>query len=217
MKKNIFLAATLFAAGMLTFTGCSKDDDKGGGDANTGLSTLTIGGVIENGWASFDPLEVTKITAYIGNTKIAEADVTNAQFSMTLTALADNLLTVTSEIQAELNVSNKNAKIATLQFLTIDYDDYSVGKTKDSYKYTESYWYVNADVTITGTITDEDENSGNKYIDIDNFDLKLKKGWNVVTRTRVRSEKEVDGVTVYEEAGSYKTGEQVDGLTWMPW
>ena len=200
MKKFfVIIAVALFS---VSFVGCNKDDDKG--DANTGLATLTIGGTIMSDEAWFDPTDIAKVTANIGGLygyAIAQDTVINAEFYMILPALSDNLL-LNNSFPATITVSNKNVKLAVIPYLDTD-TGYKIARTINQYE--EMYWYANADTNITGTAIENDDT----YKFIDSYNLKLKKGWNIVICERKRSEIEENTYNY-----TYKTGVKVTGLTW---
>jgi len=173
---------------MVSFTACDKDDKKNDPKDNssvigdTGLETLIINGKIGDYVSDIDPDKVTKISvcrnysdASSGRNAITEVTVTNKQFSLTLTTPpTDALISVESKFGGDgLSISNPSAKCFIACFSAFGmnqntpiYKMNDVFKTEEEYE--EEYWYVDSDVSITGTV------------DTEVYNLKLKKGWNVI-------------------------------------
>ena len=108
MKTNIFLAVALLTASMVAFVGCSKNGDN---NNETGLASLTLSGVIDSDLLS----DIVKVKVYVGGDKdenlLAESDVTNNEFSVTIgTPPVSALTPLGTDVPKVLKVSNPNAK-----------------------------------------------------------------------------------------------------------
>ncbi len=204
MKSN-FLKAGLFLALALTVTvfySCSDDDDGGGAfkikasNVSNSLSqVVTVKGI---SWS-----ESTESYGVI-----AEANYQNKGFTLSLpTTLADKyLVSLGDDMPASISVSDANAKTAFLEYIEgYDEDDDYIGdfyleKSNDDSEYYTSWVYADRSVTIKGevSVTEDDE------VDVDKFDVKLKKGWNVIYDTYTYSYNSSTGITVYTTSNTSK-------------
>ena len=205
MKKNIFLIAVLFAASMMTFVGCNKDDDNGGDD-QTGGEMLTIEGTLE-----IDTFK--SIVVYIDNGKIiAQCPVIEKKFSVTLKTLNVYALMLMNEDffgfpEGKITVSNPNAK-GTMAYIKADGLDIEKIKQSEIETWTESYIYVDSDVTISGSYKESVDSEldflGELFAITVSLDLELKKGWNTFITTLKITE---NGMFSEMKTGSIKDGE----------
>ena len=209
-KFFLTAAAAFFAVSMIAFVSCKDKDDgpKGRDDINTGFSTLTLNGTIVANDSKIN--EITKVKVGKDGKLLAEADVINGQFSLTLPTPSDEFLSTSENFPFIFCKTNaKHLILETLNTCIGDDDYHSIGKADEGFAHEEAYWYVTDDVTFINTIgMTGSEEPLTKY----NYDynLNLKKGWNIVSFTK--TVKESGGITTKEYI--YKTGDLFEGLSW---
>ena len=207
MKKNTFLAALLFAAGVAALAGCRKE-----GESYSGLDTLTVSGTL-----GADLSDVASVEAVADNNSVlAKGAMTGRDFTMTLrsplpaTALTtdyadiiDGLTVITSDTSATA-VKVKGTRLHVMGYVSGgSYGSVLVkSKTAQRTSATELYIYVDGDVTLTCDDVIEDDTLGQLTAKIN---LALQKGWNVVVVTRSEGK---DGATVQAAKGS------LGGVAW---
>jgi len=210
MSKFFLTAATaFFIASMVVFVSCKdKDDDYRGDDVNTGFSTLTLSGTIVTNDSKIN--EITKVKVGKNGEFLAEADVINGQFSLTLLTPSDEFLSTSENFPFNFCKTNAKHLILETLYTYIGDDSYhSIGKADEGYAREETYWYVTDDVMFINEIkmsSSEEELTLYNY----DFNLNLKKGWNIVSFTKTITES--GGIITKKYV--YKTGELFEGLSW---
>lgn len=192
MKKT-FLNFGLFflALGLTTvvFNSCDKDDDNDG-DTNGGNALKITATNVINGSTN---IKTVKALIYLESGEndydedaIAQAPYENNGFTLELptTLGAKYLETIDAYDLEGIAVSDKNFKSYFFDDLSgYNEDDDEIGyfylteENGDNDYYT-SWFYSDRDVTIKGEYKEIDEEYDEEYIN--NYDLTLKKGWNVV-------------------------------------
>ena len=213
MKKNILLVVVLFATSVVTFVGCSKEEVIDSED--TGLSTLTISGRLEKDTAKVEVFADNggdKYDRYKG--RLGMYEVTRKTFSITVREPNPAILTlVRGQYPPTVAVSDVEAKCI---WASVFADGRSISKLSASLA-TESYIYVDRDVTVSGIYSEfsesedlpEGENSddGNFNFILSTtitIDVQLKKGWNILVETMVPT---TEGELMSEiKVGSIKDG-----------
>ena len=209
----------------IIFSGCDKDDDKGGG-ANT-VNQITV--KIENA-SDFSNVAKVKLQVWFQENgsyqihDIAEADFINGGFTLKLpeTLNAKYLEVFNEEDMPEtVVVSNKSAK--SFSFGSI-YGFNSAGDQIVRFRYenrtestnTESYagaqWmYVDSDVNVTGTESGDWKGEENEGVYNVTFALTLKKGWNVYYETYTGTRQG----NKYTENNAFRSNPAPSGLKWV--
>lgn len=187
MKKTFLNFGLFLALGLTTvvFNSCDKDDDNDG-DTNGGNASKITATNVFNGSTN---IKTVKALIYwesgendYGKDAITQAPYLNNGFTLELptTLGAKYLETIDADDLEGIAVSDKNFKSCFLDDLRgYNEDDDEIGyfyleeENGDNFYYT-SWFYSDRDVTIKGEYKEIDE----EYIN--NYDLTLKKGWNVV-------------------------------------
>ena len=210
MKKTFLNFGLFLALGLTTavFNSCEKDDDNDGGTNGGNASKITATNVI-NGSTQ---IKTVKALVYwesgdeYGNDAIAQGPYLNNGFTLELptTLGAKYLETIDADDLEGIAVSDKNFKSCFLEDLRgYNEDDDEIGdfylkEENDDSEYYTAWIYVDRDVTIKGETKEI-------YYDeeyIENFDLTLKKGWNVVYESDTESYE--NGRDVYSSTISSK-------------
>ena len=178
-KKSVYLrnsvAGAICLAGLTVFSGCNKDDDSSGsGDGNGGnASKITATNVINSS------SRIVTVKAedywYSDYDVIAQAPYKNNGFTLELPATMAAKYLEPIEVEEGVTVSDRNAKYYELEeFSGFDKDDETIGYfyLGDEDDSNVSWLYVDRDVTVKGEYNYEDYT--------EKYDVKLKKGWNVV-------------------------------------
>ncbi|GHT22931.1 hypothetical protein FACS189430_05450 [Bacteroidia bacterium] len=194
-----FGIAALTAAVFVCTPACNKDDDDNGGSP-----VSSINATVENGASYNSKVDSVKAPTYNGKwVIIAKGKYAEGKFQMDLPATVPAECLRTMFDMAGVNVSNKNVK----RFTIPQFSAYKEGKAIGYFSYTNAdktvevlYWFVDADVTVKGSHTEDDG-------DTENYDLNLKKGWNEVYYTWTESK---DGI----DTGSYSNSKP-SGLKWF--
>jgi len=175
-RENVIIIA-LFAL-LAVFSACNGDDDENGKNDDGFKITASV----ENGNAYNSTISTVKAFSDIDCTGtdcrvIASAAYTNGSFTLTLPATPPVrfLWDIADFFSQNLEISNRNAKVAHIDAPSAYSSNgewvgnFAYSKS-DNNSYTYAYYmYADMDVTITGSL------SGNLE-----FDLSLKKGWNIV-------------------------------------
>ena len=198
--KKFFLIGSLCLGICCTFTNCGGKDD----DDNSGGSPLQVNATVEEG-SSYDIDEVRALIAideeydeetgnyiWVGK-EIAKGSYTGGKFSLNLPAtVEDKYLESIEEYEeypASISVSDRKAKGTVLAIVGYksgkqigDFYNEKYLETETSHSYYDvEYIYVDRNLTITGTETDED---GDTY----KYSVNMKKGWNLVYYVRTSDE-----------------------------
>ncbi|GHT22929.1 hypothetical protein FACS189430_05440 [Bacteroidia bacterium] len=185
-----FGIAALTAAVFVCTPACNKDDDDNGGSP-----VSSINATVENGASYNSKVDSVKAFAYVGDTwartEIAKGSYADGKFKIDLpeTVPAAYLETFDEEGFPEgITVSNKQAKRLNIS----SFIAYKGGNKVGEFDYGNAdetaevfYMFVDADVTIKGSYTDDDG-------DTEKYDVTLKKGWNEIYVTSTKSK---DGKT----------------------
>lgn len=189
MKSNFLKSRLFLALGFTTavFYSCDKDDENEVNDGS--VLNITATNVIN----SSTRITTVKVLAYYdsdsgyGNDAIAQAPYKNNGFTLELPATVPaKYLELVFEDEDEdipgINISDKNAKILVMEDIAgFDEDENEIGyfyleEENDDSEYYTSWIYADRDLTIKGESKEIDDD----YEDIEKYDLKLKKGWNVM-------------------------------------
>ena len=217
-KRNLLkLACVLFAACFI-FAGCDNDDDddKGGFKIVGKLDDAShLGDVKTVKFILWDNVADKGVS-------IAEADFNNGDFTLILPETIDPKI-LSSIKDAEfppsvtISSSNPDAK-GSGEYYIEGYN--SAGKHIANFGYvkvidnTKSYmgWmYVDSDVSIKGTATDEEDYYGVFYEYNNTYSLDLKKGWNVFYVSDARTEQDGKRIENFE----MRTDGAISGLKWV--
>jgi hypothetical protein len=200
MKKYFLNVVFLCLCAGFVFVGCDKDDDDP--ETSTVAGNKITATVSAQGVAKVKALIYDYDGGGIG-TAIAECDYSNGGFTLALpeTVDAKNLGTINDMFPSEISVSDKNAKLGSLETIGYSADGAEAGtfwyesKTCDAY-----YIYTDRNVTIKGSFTDEYDDD--KYV----CNVSFVKGWNIVYE--IESKK--DDVYTYTSTSS-----NPGGLSWV--
>ena len=198
-KIGLFLVLGLTTA---VFYSCDKDDnDNNGGNALKITAAYVVNGSTQ--------VTTVKALAYwesgdydYGSDVIAQAPYANNGFTLELppTVTVKSLNSISEDAMQGVSISNKNAKILFLE----DIEGYDKDENELGYFYLEgdfdngedfytSWLYADRDVTINGVT----QNIHGNYEYIERYDLKLKKGWNVVYDDYIESYNNLTGREEY--------------------
>jgi len=177
MKSNFLNFGLILALVFTTtvFNSCRKDDNDGGDKA----FKITATNVTVHGGAE---VKIVKALAYwddgsdYGRDVIAQTPFANKGFTVEFPATVDAKYSNLDlgEAPSGVSVSDKNATIFYVDNISgYNADDEEIGSfyllaEEDDDMYRTAWWYADRDVTIKG------ESGGA------NYDITLKKGWNVV-------------------------------------
>jgi len=212
MKKVIFtLAAFIFAATI--FTGCSKDEDEG--------SSVSINATVEDGTSYATSIDDVKAVIVDGDSIIsvvASSNYTNGSFSLTLPKSLDAkyLSAMDEEMPEGIKVSNLKVNGCGINFC-----GYKSGEIVGTFQngrmdngigmltLVESYIFVDGDVTISGGNSETADLMGMPFKVETNYNLTLKKGWNLVYMEMIPTITETDLAMAINFSNT-----QVDGMKW---
>ena len=170
--------------GMLTclsiccvFTACKKDKDKLGG--SNSISTITATSIVN----SADAADVAIVKLMSGNYEVVAGEYSGSGFMLTLPATVPATELERLGTASGLKVSDPDVGVMMIESVTcFDETKYEIGdflsmkeeeKSKDVTM--AMYWYVDGDVTVMGKVELTNET--------DNYNLNLKKGWNMLYLT----------------------------------
>ena len=185
-KNGVFLVLGLTIA---VFYSCNKDDDINDGN----ISKITATNVI-NGSSQ---ITTVKVLVYwergddYGSDAIAQTKYENNGFTVEFpsTVAAKYLYLVSEDAPQDISISDKNANVLAISDIEgYDKDENGIGyfyleEVRDDSEYYTFWFYTDRDVSIKGEAKYIDDN----YEDMENYDLKLKKGWNVVYQNYTES------------------------------
>ena len=191
MKKRFLNFGLLLALGLTTalFNSCGRDDDNNG-DTIDNASKITATNV-NNGSTQIKTVKAIVFWESGNNYEseaIAQAPYQNNGFTLELPAtLQDKYLeTIDTDDLEGIFVSDKNFKSCFLEDLRgYNGDDNEIGyfyleEDNENWEHYTSWIYVDRNVTIKGEVVDDEEQG--------NFDLTLKKGWNIVYESYIEME-----------------------------
>ena len=191
MKKRFLNFGLLLALGLTTalFNSCGRDDDNNG-DTIDNASKITATNV-NNGSTQIKTVKAIVFWESGNNYEseaIAQAPYLNNGFTLELPAtLQDKYLeTIDTDDLEGIFVSDKNFKSCFLEDLRgYNGDDNVIGyfyleEDNENWEHYTSWIYVDRNVTIKGEVVDDEEQG--------NFDLTLKKGWNIVYESYIEME-----------------------------
>jgi hypothetical protein len=158
-----------------TFSACSNDNDDDEGGATGAITELTID-VEGAGDIDADTVKVVVEDGFVA----ASVPYPKGKFTLQLPATVDEkyLYTLVWDLSDEVTVSNRSVKVTDDALVYaykmgkyVGYFRYRTGTQEQEGDCTGFPSYVNGDVTVTGTATEE----GESYT----YNLRLKKGWNM--------------------------------------
>ena len=183
-RGNVFKFMAVLLVVCFVYAGCNKDDDK---PSSGSIDKITA--KVENG-SNYDG-QITKVQLVAWNNStnkyvmIAEGTWSNGGFTIDLAGktLSNDYLYKfdDGDMPSTVKISNKDAKVCEdFRLVGVDEDGDDV---TDFYYYKEDtnseagagYFYVDSDVTITGT----EKHSEEDWESTSTIKLNLKKGWNV--------------------------------------
>jgi hypothetical protein len=210
MKKAIFtLAAFIFAATI--FTGCNKDEDEG--------SAVTINATVEDGASYATSIDDVKAIIEDGDSILfvaASGNYTNGGFSLTLPKSVDvkYLSVMDTDMPEGITISDSKVKGSGVNFYGYKSGEivgmFQNGKMENEmFTAVESYIFVDGNITISGSSSETEDLLGMPITVKTNYNLKLKKGWNLVylNMTPVLSETEISMTMDISNT-------QISGLKW---
>jgi hypothetical protein len=196
MKKVFLIMALVSLTTVAIFNSCSKDgkenENENGGNTSIGN---TVTAVVEDGSSYNETIDNVKVVIEAANNyEVTSASYSDGGFVLELPAsVSDQYLesiesSFDNDIPAGITISNSGVKTATAYILA-----YKADKSTGTFYCGASGWtgfllYADADVSITGTYTDE-------YGVGHNINNHLIKGWNIVY---VKSTNEATGMYYYE-------------------
>jgi hypothetical protein len=180
----------LFAAA--TFGACSKDEDN---DSTLGTSTVSSGKTdikVENGADYNSQIDSVKLILYASNTyNVFTSAYAEGGFALDLPASVDdkylsNELVLLS-LLGDIKVSNLDVRVKTEMTLaaykrtevagySIPVGEFYHGTADETHR--GYLYYVDGDVTITGTYSQENKENGR--IEKNVYEINAKKGWNIM-------------------------------------
>ena len=198
-KGNFLKIVCALIIACFVFSGCNDNDND---DDNDTINKIIA--TVEDGAKYNGQIVTVKFMVEIGDNDVAIAtgNWSNGGFTIDLpeTVEANHLRTL-DRFAPSVTVSNNNAKGVFWTFIGgFDVDDrrvdyfYNIKGDNNSTTWVE-YIYVDMDVNITGTFSDDEETRV--------YSLSLKKGWNITYRTWIR------GTGVTERSST-----AVSGLKW---
>lgn len=184
MKNKRFLRLGLYLfLGLIVsvFFSCNKDDDDLNYSTITEIKATNV--KIENNQIATVNLCVYDKDNY--GVTVSETDYINDGFTLKLPESIDSehLYLLSRWVGKKSIVSDENAKISDAYICCNDENNrriYTIqyGNFSDKKEYNVWWMYSDRDVTVKGKITRGDDGDGVE--EIEEFDFKLKKGWNVV-------------------------------------
>ena len=231
--KLLACVAILFSS--VAVTSCSDDDDdKGGGNTITtsGDDSQQIKGKLrimeenddyEYTWGSYvsdevDELEVYAEDSYYSNYS-EKIPVSNGEFTYTLPAsIEPEYLWNAAETfeRKGMTVSNKEANMGSIWFRPLKNDSRSgyISLKSSNFNIEVELVYADSDVKISGTHRDEETYTFNDItyteVEIYQYDVNLKKGWNTVVTTFTEA---INGTT-YTQTEKITANNEPANLTW---
>lgn len=169
------------------FTACSKDDDNG--DETSGIHASKI--VATNVVDGSDEIETVQAVTWNNDEdlEVAEGPYKNNGFVLELPAsIEDKYLSLfvgAEGLPEDATISDRNVKMTSIyDFYAFNGDDEEIGyftyasAVNDNEGHGVEWVYVNGDVNIQYSGTEEDE----EYNEVYNYSLNvnLKKGWNII-------------------------------------
>ncbi|GHV61203.1 hypothetical protein FACS1894199_07890 [Bacteroidia bacterium] len=218
MRKTSYVKVALMGAMVVAvaMSGCSKDENSENNTENTDTSSSFDGKIEATVSTGSTTVDTVKALAYVNgneyNYDLASGTYINGRFSITLPATVPaKYLKTIDKLQEEglLTISNPAVKYANVYYIDAfngaEYvGDFTYRQDGTNSEITSGYYYVDSDVTITGSYTDDDGDWTSKTTW---NNVSLKKGWNIVYEKW--SSSETTKTSTYE----YTTTEP-DGLAW---
>ena len=176
----LILATGLMLGGL---GGCDKDDNGGGSGGNK------VTGILGTKFADWEMVGVSFSGDVYGENPDWEttADVVNGKFTLTLPVPANKYLEdIDDEAPEGATITPSDAKWAYARFYLKKASQ--IGRIVLYYEGTTSYvvvsyMYVDKDMSITGTYSEEDDGD----VFIFTYNAKLKKGWNAFIATYIEA------------------------------
>jgi len=187
MTKSWFFLTLGIAT--ITFFACSKDDDSEGNDKNA----FTINAVnVINGSDRISTVSAVIWRDEISRQTIAQTQFQNNGFTLQLPATVSDeyLEPLFYSLEEGITISNTvrgvsfwnlraynsdDNRIGILYYASADFDD-----DVDNIMVAASWIYVDRNVTVSGQIKGVDERNGIVYEYINNYNLTLRRGWNII-------------------------------------
>lgn len=190
--KKVFLSVFACVCAVCCFTGCADDDDDGA-SANT---VSAIEASVENGSSYNSRVDVVKALMdvdeeydsetgeyYFTGYEAATANYSNGSFKLNLPQSVNSqyLFSITEDLSGDISVSDKNAKIGSVEFILgykngVETGMFEYGYDTDDASAWTTHIYADSDVTVTGSESEKEGNTTYNYV----YNMSLKKGWNVV-------------------------------------
>ena len=191
--RNVVAIAICLAV-TTTFSSCERNENGNGNGGN--ISSITATNVIGN------TAEIASVNITLWSTDdeqdeqmvIAEAPFQNNGFRLELPESVPNnfLWLIAEDLEDGVTVSNINARGQTVwdiyalnadgnEIGSLSFTNFDRNSEEEPNVIIEALWfYVDRNVTITGEMREEwyDDWDGIEYIDIVNFNLNLRRGWN---------------------------------------
>lgn len=198
MKKNFLKIGLFLVLGITAVAFYSCDDKKTDDDGFMIKATNVVD--------DSERIITVKAIAYWGGDDydgdaIAQAPYKNHGFTLELpkTVAAKYLYPISEDAPEGITISDKDANVLFLDEIG-GYDEaeedigyFFLEKEDDYSAHYTSWFYTDRDLTIKGNFHYTEEN----YEDIETFDMKLKKGWNVVYDSYTETYNEETGVATF--------------------
>ena len=176
MKKFHLIGMLICLSLCCVFTGCKKDKEKLG-ESNP-ISTITATSILN----SADAADVAIVKLMSDTYEVVAGEYSGRGFMLPLPATVPARELEVLGTASGLKVSDPGVQVMMIESVTC-YDeaekvvgDFVSMKEESKNVYTMAmYWYADGDATVIGKVKLEDET--------DNYNLNLKKGWNMVYLT----------------------------------
>ncbi len=207
--RKVFLSLLLASVVMVSFSSCGKD--KPNSNKNRIEGTIDKSDTFDKNLAPLVDLDEYFVEVKVAGQKgayeiMTSSDIKNNKFSLKLKNPTVKISNITDIFRDKnLTISNKEAKITAIEKLKVRKktgDNDYIGNLQyiksnlkhilvklDDEKIEEGkinligFFYVDSDVKITGTITNDQDEVSVKNI----FNLNLKKGWNIINTYRTKN------------------------------
>lgn len=192
--KKVFFTLAVFVCTATIFAACNKDEDEG--------SAVTINATVEDGASYATSIDDVKAVISDGDSLlfVASGNYTNGGFSLTLPKSVDEkyLSVLNADMPEGITISDSTVKGSGVNFYGYKSGEivgiFQNGKMENEmFTADESYIFVDGNISISGS-SNETEDLLGALINVKiNYDLTLKKGWNLVylNMTPVLSETEI--------------------------
>jgi hypothetical protein len=179
--KRILVVLTVFVCTATIFAACNKEEDE--------VNAVTINATVEEGASYATSIDDVKAVIADGDSilfVVASGNYTNGGFSLTLPKSIDGkyLSAMDTDMPEGIKISDSKVKGCSVGFNGYKSGEivgmFQNGKIEDEmFTATESYLFVDGNIKISGSSTETSDLMGTPITLKTNYDLTLKKGWNL--------------------------------------